>query len=209
MNYRLKGILRYVFSFTAPLLTNMETIESITETGRLLIRPLSLADTPSLTTILSDPEVSKHTIQGVCNETSTREFIKKSMSCYESHGYGPWALIDKGSKAFIGFCGISPEPVGQLIEINLGYSLARHYWGLGLATESTRAVLTYALGKKKFKSVIVIIEPDHIASVRVAEKTGFSDFQNENFHGKNVRIYRMTRDQWSCHKQKVLQEPGF
>ena len=179
-------------------------MEVITETGRLLIRPLSLDDIPALTTILSDPEVSKHTIQTIFDESSTRQFIKKCLSCYESHGYGPWALIHKESEGLIGFCGISPEPVGELIEINLGYSLARHYWGLGLATESTRAVLTYVFGNRKFKSIIVIIEPEHSASKRVAEKTGFVNFQNENFHGKKVKIYRMTRDQWNCLKLDTI-----
>ena len=174
----------------------MKTIKPIAETERLLIRPLSLDDTPSLTTIISDPEVSKYTIHGICDEISTRQFIKKCLSCYESYGFGPWALIDKGSMDFIGFCGVSPEPVGELIETNLGYSLDRQYWGSGLATESARAILAYIFDNKKLKSVIVIIEPENVASKRVAEKAGFKDFQYKKFHGKNVRIYRMSRDQW-------------
>ena len=169
----------------------------ISETERILIKPLSLDDAPALTEILSDPEVMKHSVRGVCDETATRKFIQECLSCYKSHGVGPWALIDKKSKDFIGFCGVGPESVGEIEEFNLGYRLAKRYWGLGLATESARVVLAYAFGEKGLKSVIVIIEPKHVASMRVAEKVGFSNFKNKQFHGREVRVYRMTRDQWA------------
>lgn len=169
----------------------------ISETERILIHPLSLDDAPALTEILSDPEVMKYSVRGVCDESATRKFITECLSCYKSHGVGPWALIDKKSKDFIGFCGVGPESVGEIEEFNLGYRLAKRYWGLGLAAESARAALAYAFGEKGLKSVIVIIEPKHVASMRVAEKVGFSSFKNKEFHGREVRIYRMTRDQWA------------
>ncbi|MEH6652430.1 MAG: GNAT family N-acetyltransferase [Motiliproteus sp.] len=167
------------------------------ETERMLIRPLSLDDAPALTAILSDAEVMKYSVRGACDEAATSTFIKWCLSCYESHSIGPLALIDKESRDIIGFCGVGPEPVGEAVEINLGYRLAKRYWGLGLATESVRAVLAYALGENAFKSVVMIIEPEHGASMRVAEKAGFTDFKNTRFHGREVRLYRMTSEQWS------------
>ncbi len=168
----------------------------ICETERMLIRELSLNDEPALTEILSDPEVMEYSVRGVCDAMAARKFIKWCLSCYESHGVGPWALIEKESKDFVGFCGVGPESVGEIEEINLGYRLAKRHWGLGLATESARAVLAYAFGERVLKSVVVVIEPKHAASIRVAEKAGFSSFQDKRFHGREVRVYRMTRDQW-------------
>lgn len=179
----------------------MESIVLIGETERLLIRPLSLDDMPALAEILSDPDVMKHSVRGVYDEAATHKFIQWCLSCYESHGVGPWALIDKASGSFIGFCGVAPEAVGEIEEINLGYRLAKRYWGLGIATEAVRAVLAYALSNRAFKSVVVIIEPEHIASMRVAQKAGFNSFQNQQFHGREVRVYRITREQWgTLHK---------
>jgi len=177
----------------------------ISETERILIKPLSLDDAPALTEILSDPEVMKHSVRGACDESATRKFIQECLSCYKSHGVGPWALIDKKSKDFIGFCGVGPESVGEIEEFNLGYRLAKRYWGLGLATESARAVLAYALGERGLKSMVVIIEPKHVASMRVAEKVGFSNFKNKQFHGREVRVYRMTRDQWAFVHSNAIQ----
>ncbi|MCG8428800.1 MAG: GNAT family N-acetyltransferase [Chromatiales bacterium] len=168
---------------------------SICETERMLIRSLSLHDLPELSLMLSDPDVMKHSIRGICDEAATRKFIEWCLSCYDSHGFGPWALIDKQDSQLIGFCGIGPERVGSIEEIDLGYRLAKRYWGRGLASESAKAVLDYAFNEKQLDSVVVIIEPENVASIRVAEKVGFSGFENILFHDRPVRLYRMTREE--------------
>jgi RimJ/RimL family protein N-acetyltransferase len=170
----------------------------ICETERLVIRPLSLDDVPALTEILSDPEVLKHSVRGVCDGAATRKFIEWCLDCYDSHGVGPWALIDKKDSALIGFCGVGPEMVADVEEINLGYRLATRYWNRGLASEAAKAVLNYAFGRKLFNSVVVIIEPEHVASLRVAEKAGFSRFDALEFHGRPVRLYRLAWEQWEA-----------
>jgi RimJ/RimL family protein N-acetyltransferase len=168
----------------------------VCETDRLILRRLSLDDVPELTEILSDPEVMKHSVNGVCDEAATRKFVEWCLSCYESHGVGPWALVDKKASELIGFCSAAPEMVGDVAEINLGYRLAMRYWSKGLASEATRAVLNYLFGEKLFNSVVVIIEPEHLASLKVAEKAGFSSFDVLEFHGRPVRLYRLTSEQW-------------
>ncbi|WP_227545953.1 GNAT family N-acetyltransferase [Marinobacter fonticola] len=176
----------------------------ICETERLIVRPLSLADVPALTEILSDPEVMKHSVRGVCDEAATRKFIEWCLACYESHAVGPWALIDKKSSDLIGFCGVGPELVADVEEISLGYRLAKRCWNKGLASEAARAVLNYAFGKKLFHSVVVIIEPDHVASLKVAEKAGFTNFDALEFHGRPVRVYRLTPEQWGSLQNNAM-----
>lgn len=100
----------------------------ICETERLVIRTLSLNDVPELTKILSDPDVMKHSIRGVCDEAATRRFIDWCLECYASHRIGPWALVEKGTDKLVGFCGVSPEEVNGVEEIGLGYRLAKRYW---------------------------------------------------------------------------------
>lgn len=168
----------------------------ICETQRLCIRTLSLDDVPELTNILSDPEVMKYSIRGVCDETATRRFIEWCLECYASHSIGPWALVEKGSGKLVGFCGVSPEEVNGVEEMGLGYRLAKRYWGQGLASESVQAVLHKAFNQKQLSSVVVIIEPENGASLKVAEKAGFSAFENLEFHGRPVRLYRLTLQQW-------------
>lgn len=67
------------------------------------MRRLSLEDAPSLTEILSDPEVMKHSVRGVCDEVATRKFIEWCLACYKSHGVGLWALVDRRSSELVSF----------------------------------------------------------------------------------------------------------
>ncbi|WP_168014127.1 GNAT family N-acetyltransferase [Halomonas salinarum] len=177
----------------------------ICETERLAIRPLSLSDVPALTEILSDPEVMKHSVRGVCDEVATRKFIEWCLACYDSHGVGPWALIDKKDSALVGFCGVGPEMVAGVEEINLGYRIATRYWNQGLTSEAAKAVLNDAFRKRQSSSVVVIIEPEHVASLRVAEKAGFNEFDIIDFHDRPVRLYRLTSEQWDGLHSDALQ----
>ena len=47
---------------------------------------------------------------------------------------------DRG-RSLVGGCGISPDPEGQL---EMGYWIARPYWGLGFATEAGRQLIRIA-----------------------------------------------------------------
>ncbi len=181
-----------------------KTKSRICETERLIVRRLSLNDVPALTRILSDPEVMKHSVRGVCDESATRKFIDWCLASYESHGVGPWALIDRRSSELIGFCGVGPEVVVGVEEINLGYRLAKRYWNKGLASEATRAVLDCCFGQRLFHSVVVIIEPEHAASLKVAEKAGFSRFDALEFHSRPVRLYRLTSEQWKTLQNNAM-----
>jgi len=112
-------------------------------------------------------------------------------------------LVEKDSGDLIGFCGVGPELVADTEEINLGYRLARKFWNQGFATEAVKGVIDYAFNQKNFESVIVIIESEHGASVRVAEKAGFDHHTKLEFHGRTVCLYRMTCQDWSISHNKL------
>lgn len=163
----------------------------------MILRPLCYEDVDDLLVILSDPEVMRFSVRGVCDRAATVRFIDWCRACYDRHGLGPWALIDKTGGELIGFCGLGPESVGEVEEVNLGYRLASRYWGRGLASEAVTAVLDYGFRSQPVTSVVAVIEPENRASVRVAEKAGFTAFQLVEFHGRPARLYRMSRKQWS------------
>lgn len=168
------------------------------ETPRLIGRPLTRDDLPALTAILSDPLVMQYSLRGVCDEQATGQFIDWCLECYAERGTGPWALVEKSSGELAGFCGVSPEQVGEVQELNLGYRLATRFWNRGLAVEAARGVLRWVFCQWPLASVVVIIEPAHGASLRVAQKAGFSAFREIEFHQRPVRLYRMTGQQWQA-----------
>lgn len=85
----------------------------ICETERLVIRKLSLYVVPELPNILSDPEVMKYSIRGICDEAAIRRFIEWCLESYAFHSIGPWALAEKEAGKLVGFCGGSPKEVND------------------------------------------------------------------------------------------------
>jgi RimJ/RimL family protein N-acetyltransferase len=167
-------------------------------TERLLIRELKAEDVPALAAILGDAQVMRHSVGGVMNEKDTREFVAGCIFSYQANGFGPWAVIDKATSVFIGFCGLNAEPVEGVEEVEIGYRLARDYWGKGLATEAAKATRDCAFGVLGVDSLIAIVEPENIASVNVIEKLGFNTFIHSQYHRRGVKIYRMTRLNWAA-----------
>jgi len=156
----------------------------------MLIRTLSADDVPALAMVLADPEVMRYSIRGVLTTEQTAGFVEGCIGLYHQHGYGPWALIEKGSARLIGFCGLNLESIEGVEEIHVGYRLARPFWGFGLATEAVQAVLHLGFQELALPAISAIVEPQNIASVRVLEKSGFTLFEDKTFHARSVRLYR-------------------
>ena len=166
-------------------------------TKRLILRELTPDDTPALAQILGDPEVMRHSVAGVLSEKATGEFIDWCRISYCKRGFGPWAVVEKSTSTLVGFCGLNAERVDDKDEIEIGYRLATGFWGKGLGTEAARCALSYGFEKLQVPSLIAIVQPTNLASVKVIKKLGFGGFVHSQYHRQGVRIYRMTAQQWA------------
>lgn len=168
----------------------------VLQTQRMILRELSGADVLPLAQILSDPEVMRYSVRGVLSESATAEFVDWSCQSYALHGFGPWAVVEKGSGELMGFCALNRENVDGVEEVEIGYRLAPRFWGQGYATEIARATLAYGFEHLGLASIIAIVQPANSASVRVIQKAGFNAFVYSQYHRLGVRIYRLSRDEW-------------
>ncbi|MEE4754557.1 GNAT family N-acetyltransferase [Pseudomonas alliivorans] len=167
-----------------------------TRTDRLVLRDFEVADVPALAGILGDPHVMRYSVRGVLSEQATGEFVRNCMHAYSADGFGPQAVIEVETNRLIGFCGLNAEQVDQVMEVEIGYRLAPSYWGRGLASEAALATLRHGFQTLQLASVIAIVQPENIASVRVLHKAGFRDYIHSQYHRLGVRIYRLTLEQW-------------
>lgn len=161
----------------------------VAETQRLVIRRFVPADIDSLAPILADPEVMRFSVKGPLDVDETREMIGRARAAYREHGFGRWALLDKVSAKFIGFCGVYFLTVDGVEEPEIGYRLARSSWGRGLATEAAIACRDVAVERYGLERLIAVIEPENTASIRVAEKAGFRVERTTTYKGLAVDIY--------------------
>lgn len=168
----------------------------VLQTARMSLRPFSAADVPCLAQILSDAEVMRYSVRGVLTESATAEFVQWSVESYARHGFGPWAVLEKNSGVLMGFCALNRENVEGIEEVEIGYRFATRFWGRGLATEIVRATLAYGFETLELRSIIAIVQPANVASVRVIQKVGFNAFVHSQYHRLGVKIYRLNRDEW-------------
>ncbi|WP_339611148.1 GNAT family N-acetyltransferase, partial [uncultured Planktosalinus sp.] len=161
----------------------------ILETERTFLREFSQEDAGDFYEMNNDPEVIKYTGDPpFSNIHAASEFIK-SYNTYSVFGYGRWAVCDKFTNEFLGFCGLKFHPKENLVEI--GYRLKRKYWGKGYATESTIAVIKYGFKKFNFNAIYGFVENLNTASYNVLIKCGLELLFKTKHDGKSVRFYRV------------------
>lgn len=144
----------------------------VLDTTRLLLRHVHPFDEGALGNIFGDAEVMRYG-PGAQNQAWVRAWIHDARDSYQRWGFGPWAVVEKSRSAVIGYCGLFyfPDIAGQP-EIEIGYRFARRWWGQGYATEAAQAVRDYAFGVLCLPRLVALIEPQNLASIRVAEKLG-------------------------------------
>lgn len=140
-------------------------------TERVLLRDWRDADLPAFAALNADPQVMQHFPKLLSREESDAMAgrIREALS---QNGWGLWAAETQGQ--FIGFVGMSrprfEAPFTPCVE--LGWRLARHAQGRGLATEAARAALSFALTRLPNEPIVSFTVPGNLASRRVMEKLG-------------------------------------
>jgi len=162
------------------------------QTERMTFRPLTLNDLDQLAEIYSDRYVMRF-IYGVHTREQTRQRILDNLTRYEEYGFGLWATILKTDEQLIGRCGLLPHTIDGRSEVEVAYTLARRYWGRGLATEAALAIRDYAFRTLPVDRVIAFVDVDNVASNRVAEKIGMRIERDVLFHGDPCNLYYVNR----------------
>ncbi len=166
------------------------TMKTLIETERLLLREITLDDKEGMFKMYSDPAVQKYTGEPLVESIEEMErAIKSRINNYAKYGYGRWAAFLKKEMQFIGWAGLAYLP--EFDEIDLGYRFLPKYWGMGFATEASHAVLRYGFDVLKLKKIIAIAMKENKASIRVMEKVGmeFDKFAPYDPGGEDVVWY--------------------
>jgi [ribosomal protein S5]-alanine N-acetyltransferase len=167
-------------------------MNSLITTERLLIRPLTVADVGPMHAVFSDPLVMRYIPEGACDLAGSRRRLEASIHHHEAHGFSKWAVLERKTGAVIGDCGLKfleGEP-----DIELGFHIARRYWGRGYATEAARACLHWGLEELGRERILAIVDPANAASARVLEKIGMRRQGWSSHFGRDWHLYVAYRE---------------
>jgi [ribosomal protein S5]-alanine N-acetyltransferase len=132
-------------------------------------------DLDDLFALYKDPEIRKYFPEGILNFEETKEELEWHMNGHPKYPeLGLWATIHKETGKFIGRCGLLPWTIEGQDEVEIAYLLDKSFWGQGLATEAAQGILQYGFEYLQLSRLICLIDPENIASQRVAERIGMS-----------------------------------
>ena len=147
----------------------------IFETSRLLLRRQTLEDLDDLWALYRDPEITRFIPDAPRSYEEAKAELEWFMNGHPQHPeLGLWATIHRETGKFIGRCGLLPWTIEGRPEVEVAYTLAREYWGRGLATEAAHGIVGHGFERLHLPRLICLIDPGNAASQRVAEKIGMT-----------------------------------
>ncbi len=142
------------------------------ETERLLLRKPMERDFDRFWGMVTDP-VAKRFTGGVTRMTYPARkalFLEDAAAAFGEAG-AEFAVIEKSSGRYLGYCGFRCDGEGDGPEFLYGY--CRDCWGNGYATEAARAVLAYLFQTFPHEAYHALAFRENRASARILEKLGF------------------------------------
>jgi RimJ/RimL family protein N-acetyltransferase len=175
------------------------------ETKRLKLRQWKMEDRPFFAVINADPIVMKY-YPDILSEKESNDMAQKLESLIAQRGWGFWAVEKTDENKFIGFVGLHEPaydlPVTPCVEI--GWRLAREYWGHGYASEAAQASLGIAFDRIGLSEVYSFTSVSNKKSRAVMEKLGMVN-TNENFKHPMISaksplqehvLYKIDKQHW-------------
>jgi RimJ/RimL family protein N-acetyltransferase len=156
------------------------------DTDRLTFREMDAGDLDDMAALLGDPDVMTYYPRPK-TRTEAAQWIDWNRRLYRTRGYGLWLLATAGVE-FAGDCGLTPQVVDGVTELEIGYHVRRALQGRGYATEAASACRDFARTVLGVSRLVAIIHPDNRPSQRVAEKIGLCPEKRSLVHGGREAI---------------------
>lgn len=143
------------------------------DTQRLLLRQWQESDYPAFARMSADAETMRY-FPSVLTDEQSRDIADRCRELINQRGWGFWAAEVKATNEFAGFIGLhvpSAElPCSPCVEI--GWRLARDFWGKGFATEGAQAALDFAFNELSLPEVVAFTAHSNKRSERVMQRLG-------------------------------------
>lgn len=165
------------------------------ETKRLVLDKWQGSDWTELRPIATDPDVMRYITGGVpWTDEQIQAFVERQVTTLSERNFCRWKLLRKPARETIGFCGVgfwrdAPDP-------EIGWWLARRWWGQGLATEAARTALQHAFQHAGLERIISIARQENTASTRIMEKLGLTRECEFERDGLRLVRYAIDRASW-------------
>lgn len=151
-------------------------------TDRLRLRRWRPDDRAPFAELNADPVVMEH-FPRTLSRAESDAFVDRIEDHFDRYGFGLWAVEVSDGGEFAGYVGLWPAdfaaPFTPAVEV--GWRLARRFWGRGLAPEGARVVVADGFDELGLTEIVSFTSQINTSSRRVMEKIGMSHDPDEDF----------------------------
>jgi RimJ/RimL family protein N-acetyltransferase len=102
-----------------------------------------------------------------------------------------WAVVERDSNEVIGHGILQRLDMSDLIEV--GYALGERWWGAGIATEASKALIEYGFTRTPLELIVGVAKPENAASRRVLEKSGLTYAGMRHYYKLDLAYYELSK----------------
>lgn len=155
-----------------------------------IIREFSVEEQNLFCNLFEDEEVTKYLPYR--SPEQYKEMFEIALADYLKGPFGRFGIFGVESNDFIGMCLVRnfADVSGQ---VEIGYTLSKKYWGKGIATKVSRALIVYGFSNTNTDEIVAVTDLDNIGSQKVLEKAGFSRINNLVREYGELAYYIVTR----------------
>jgi RimJ/RimL family protein N-acetyltransferase len=175
------------------------------ETARLQLRQWQPQDYAPFAAMCADPDVMAY-FPNVLTVEESDDKVDDARQKLTDQGWGFWAVEVKAGRAFAGGVGLNEPPYELPFSpcMEIGWHLAKPFWGQGYATEAGRAALEFAFNTLNLSEVVSFTSVLNLRSQAVMRRLGMRDVQQNFEHplvpeGDRLRehvLYKICRADW-------------
>lgn len=192
------------------------SLPSKLHTDRLILRQWREEDLEPFAKMNADPIVMKY-LPSVLSRKDSDQLAKRIQIHFDQYGFGFWAVEIPKLTKFAGFIGLSiPTFEAHFTPcVEIGWRLAKEYWGKGYATEGAKVCLEFGFKQLHLKEIVSFTSIKNFPSRRVMEKLRMTHHPQDDFHHPLLPkdhplsyhvLYRINKNKFECQKTVINQE---
>ncbi len=143
------------------------------EAERVRLRWLEPGDVDALFAVFSDPEVARYWSSPPMTARAAAEALLAEIhECFARRDLFQWGIALRSTDAVIGTTTLAHVTATHR-RAEIGFALARPYWGQGLCGEALRRVLAFAFDELALHRIEADVDPRNARSIAALERLGF------------------------------------
>src|ERR1700730_9428663 len=170
----------------------------ILTTPRLVLRTATERDIPIMQErILGDSEVMRYVFQGEPMSEERAGYIMRKHFTFGDSLTGIGILTEKPTGDVIGFASLFSCTALEADDFEIGFVLARHAWGRGIATEIGEAQFAFGFERLNCRRLLGLVDPRNRPSIHALEKLGLRYVKDVAEPRRASRsVFCITMEEW-------------